>query len=190
MICIEEEVEGGKTPEWRTTAVVELCQAMRESAEYSALPILADELEEAGCTDTNVLNAFREPLPDWSSGRDRAGILRYLALIYSRETADAVAVIDKIAEIPNRIGTEPDSLAYEWDEDNIPIATGEPVEVDGVEMISRSFDFIENDRYWNEGPLWEGLNLPWGKYWEAFKVVTGVEPTDEFKDYGFFTCSC
>lgn len=38
-------------PTWRTTAVVELAAGMYESADFGPMPVLADALEDAGCTN-------------------------------------------------------------------------------------------------------------------------------------------
>jgi hypothetical protein len=40
---------------WRTETVVALCQAMRQSRDYSAMPILADALQDAEYGDEEVL---------------------------------------------------------------------------------------------------------------------------------------
>lgn len=69
--------------EWRTTTVVQLCSAMRETQDYSALPILADALQDAGCDDEKWLEKMR--------GRtDATESQRLVALSYSEETAEAV----------------------------------------------------------------------------------------------------
>jgi hypothetical protein len=51
-------------PSWLTHAdgaAVRLAEAMRDSADFAALPILADALEEAGCTNAEILTHCREP---------------------------------------------------------------------------------------------------------------------------------
>ncbi|MCE9568116.1 MAG: hypothetical protein K8U57_39440 [Planctomycetes bacterium] len=49
------------SPEWRTTTVVALAQRMYESRDFSAMPILADALQDAGCDNDDILNHFRDP---------------------------------------------------------------------------------------------------------------------------------
>lgn len=44
-------------PEWRTADVVGLCMSMREAQDWSAMPILADALQDAGCPDDSDLLA-------------------------------------------------------------------------------------------------------------------------------------
>src|SRR5262249_13712499 len=41
--------------DWRTPTVISLARQMYESRDFSALPILADALQEAGCDKTDVL---------------------------------------------------------------------------------------------------------------------------------------
>ncbi|AMV27216.1 hypothetical protein VT84_22635 [Gemmata sp. SH-PL17] len=47
-------------PEWRTDTVVLLSRGMYESRDFSAMPILADALQEAGCDNEDVLNHCRD----------------------------------------------------------------------------------------------------------------------------------
>jgi hypothetical protein len=49
------------SPEWRTHTAVSLARRMYESREFSAMPILADALEDAGCDSEGVLNHCRGP---------------------------------------------------------------------------------------------------------------------------------
>jgi hypothetical protein len=46
---------------WRTSDVVGIARHMYEDREFSAMPILADALQEAGCNDQHILNHCREP---------------------------------------------------------------------------------------------------------------------------------
>jgi hypothetical protein len=48
---------------WRTDTVLTLARQMYESREFSAMPILADALQDAGCDCTAVLDHCREPEP-------------------------------------------------------------------------------------------------------------------------------
>jgi hypothetical protein len=49
------------SPVWRTDTVLALATQMYESREFSAMPILADALQDAGCDNEDVLNHCREP---------------------------------------------------------------------------------------------------------------------------------
>jgi hypothetical protein len=48
-------------PTWLTTSVVQLAQAIYEERTYDRLPILADALAEAGCTNHDILSHCRGP---------------------------------------------------------------------------------------------------------------------------------
>jgi hypothetical protein len=47
--------------DWRTSTVVAIAQQMYVSRDFSAMPILADALQDAGCDIESVLNHCREP---------------------------------------------------------------------------------------------------------------------------------
>jgi hypothetical protein len=51
------------SPSWRTDTAVSLARQMYESREFSAMPILADALQDAGCDSDDVLNHCRGPGP-------------------------------------------------------------------------------------------------------------------------------
>jgi hypothetical protein len=46
-------------PEWRTSTAVALAQQMYDSRDFSAMPILADALQDAGCENEEVLDHCR-----------------------------------------------------------------------------------------------------------------------------------
>jgi hypothetical protein len=46
-------------PEWRTDTAKALAQGMYESREFSAMPILADALQDAGCDNADILSHCR-----------------------------------------------------------------------------------------------------------------------------------
>jgi hypothetical protein len=45
---------------WRTSSV-EMAQRMYDSRDFSDMPVLADALEEAGCTEADILAHCRRP---------------------------------------------------------------------------------------------------------------------------------
>ncbi len=47
------------SPAWRTSTVLALASQMYELRDFSALPILADALQDAGCDSTGVLDHCR-----------------------------------------------------------------------------------------------------------------------------------
>jgi hypothetical protein len=48
-------------PQWITSTVLALTQQMDESGDFSAIPILADALQDAGCDDEMLLSCCRSP---------------------------------------------------------------------------------------------------------------------------------
>ncbi|MBY0522829.1 MAG: hypothetical protein K2R98_05505 [Gemmataceae bacterium] len=50
-------------PTWITPTVKQLAEAIYEDRGFDRLSILADALEEAGCTDQEILTHCREPGP-------------------------------------------------------------------------------------------------------------------------------
>jgi hypothetical protein len=48
---------------WRTSTAVALARQMYESREFSAMPILADALQDAGCENADILGHCRGPGP-------------------------------------------------------------------------------------------------------------------------------
>ena len=50
-------------PDWRTTTAIQLAQQMYDSRDFSAMPILADALQDAGCDHADILDHCRGPGP-------------------------------------------------------------------------------------------------------------------------------
>ena len=48
---------------WRTEAVMALARTMYESRDFSAMPILVDALQDAGCDNDDLLSHCRGPGP-------------------------------------------------------------------------------------------------------------------------------
>jgi hypothetical protein len=48
-------------PAWRTPGVVAVAEAIYRDRRFGDLPVLADALEEAGCTSADILNHGRQP---------------------------------------------------------------------------------------------------------------------------------
>jgi hypothetical protein len=48
-------------PSWLTPTVTNLAQAIYDDRVYERMPILADALEDAGCTNQDILNHCRQP---------------------------------------------------------------------------------------------------------------------------------
>ena len=48
------------SPSWRTDTTLSLARSMYEAGEFSAMPILADALQDAGCDNTDILSHCRD----------------------------------------------------------------------------------------------------------------------------------
>ncbi len=48
------------SPSWRTDTTLALARTMYASRDFSAMPILADALQDAGCADERILNHCRD----------------------------------------------------------------------------------------------------------------------------------
>ena len=49
------------SPSWRTDTAAALAQQMYDSRDFSAMPILADALQDAGCDSADILDHCRDP---------------------------------------------------------------------------------------------------------------------------------
>lgn len=49
------------SPEWGTSTAVAIAKEMYDSRDFSAMPILADALQDAGCDNEDILNHCRQP---------------------------------------------------------------------------------------------------------------------------------
>lgn len=84
-----------------------ICLTMRETQCFDATPILADALQDAGFDDEAVLLALRTPnLP-----AEAAQVL--VALVYTDETREAVAWLERLAGQIGYEGDDPPTYSVE-----------------------------------------------------------------------------
>jgi hypothetical protein len=163
-------------PEWRTSTVLELCLSMRESRDYSALPILADALQDADCNDEELLSRLRRG-PTGS-----ADDCRLVALVFSDEAREAVRRIEEIAA-----DLGPPTWYGDGDEDR----TGDPLTVDLLLETARE---CNREKYSWDAYIHMGVNeaykggFPEKEFWECYRVLTGEAVRDS--EASFFSCSC
>ncbi len=55
-------------PNWRTDTAVNIAKNMYESKDFSAMPIIADALQDAGCEQEDLLTRMRDPSKNWYRG--------------------------------------------------------------------------------------------------------------------------
>ncbi len=163
-------------PEWRTSTVVAICQAMRETGDYSGCPILADALQEADCYDELLLMALR------SSDFHGADAERAVACVFSDECRGAV---QKIEEIADALGH---NYGYGEETDG-----GGPVDVmDYGFLMQAAQTWLRHEDYTTQvgSEEWRSYFPSYADaFWEAYQIVTGkVVPGT--KQHSFFACSC
>ena len=161
-------------PDWRTTTVVQLCQSIRESQDYSATLILADALQDAGCEDPKILDALLNG--------DQLEQERVVAMCYSEETAEAVRWMDAFVA---RFGPE-----MEWFPDE-----GDPS--DGMSyhrLMEGAKSYIADPEGWDSGitqrsgQTWSGvLSRNLDTFWNNFEKITGTRVEDRHE---FIGCAC
>lgn len=76
---------------WRTSDVLAIIAGMRQTQDYSALPILADAMQDAEYPDEGVLTQFR-------SGVDDITACRLLCLVMGGEYAESVKWMDEFVK--------------------------------------------------------------------------------------------
>jgi hypothetical protein len=142
---------------------------MLDNREYDAMPILADALQDAGCTDNELLGLCL--------ATDLKPILaeRAVNLIYSEETAAAVRWLEQFAKDIGYDDEDPPTYDYER-----MVELGYEGVTDGVMHFctTTGADFFcmneENQR----------------EFFQNWSLVTGVTVPDETLANMSFSCAC
>lgn len=152
-------------PDWRTDTVVGLCHAVRQTQDFSALPILADALQDAGCEDGDLLRELRGPTPPYFRSA------RLVALVLSDATAESLRWLEAVAD------EFPESLY------------GDTIDYDS--LMAAAKDHIETGEYLTEHGSQGWQDVLYGRekeFWRHYQAVTGARvPNDKAS---FFSCSC
>jgi hypothetical protein len=178
-------------PKWRTTPVLELCRAMREAQEFSALVILAAALQDADCTDQRLLDRLRAGPTDYVAD------VTLVAVVMDPDAVRAIRFIEALAaEIGAPRGyNEDDDVSFSSDSvltyaDLIEVArenVPEPgPEADTTRWRRGGRDYIDmgtNETYKN---VFTGKRKK--EFWEHFTIITGLVNRNEHT--GLFSCSC
>lgn len=95
------------SPHWRSYTVLALCRRMLDTREFDTMPILSDALQDAGCSDDELLG--------WCQDPDLTPVLaeRIVNLVYSDETAAAVRWLEQFARDIGYHGDDPPTYSYE-----------------------------------------------------------------------------
>jgi len=156
-------------PQWRTSTVLALCQRMLDTREFDALPILADALQDAGCTDDELRKQCQDPSLDTISAE------RLVNLVYSEETAAAVRWLEDFAR----------EIGYE-DEDE------ETYSYDSIIEIGRSGATGRGMHFWTDA----GANFfrdgedNLHEFFRNWSLVTGVWVSEDDQEKINVGCAC
>ena len=129
--------------QWRTSTVVGICKRIRETADYSALPILADAFQDAGCDDDEVLGQLRSELT-------MSAAQRVVCLVHGGEPAEAV---EWIADFATKFLSDyhhPQPYSYEeiMEAAERYVTTGDGMYLPSIEY-SVSYDEVLSKRFWD-----------------------------------------
>jgi hypothetical protein len=151
----------------RTTTVLALCRQMLDARDFEAVPILADALQDAGCTDEALLRECRDPKLEPVLAE------RLVNLVYSDETAAAVRWLEKFAR---DVGYEDDPPMYDYE--IIVDAGREAIEEGeycwGTDAGAEFFYEEENRR----------------EFFRNWSLVTGVPVAEDVQEKIGFRCAC
>ena len=157
-----------------------LCRQMLDSRIFEALPILADALQDAGCTDHDLLAQCRDP------NANRIQAERLVNLVYSDETAAAVRWLEQFVRdinyrdyknLDDRVGTPSDSNPHTYE--RIMRAAQNSLISGGMSFASDAgADFFRESKDNRREFFW---------HWS---LVTGVMVPEDVRERMRFSCSC
>lgn len=163
-------------PKWRTATVVALCESMRQEDDFSALPILADALQDAGCDAEPLLNKLRSFLHSYVNAATLT------AIILSAESEDAVVSLigfpigndcpDYEVLVAAALGRHQDNSSSEYDPDNY---SGYFLSENNGEHLH----FRGRDAHGEIPP----------EFWDKIEIAFGLKIPDESRAK-HFSCSC
>lgn len=161
-------------PSWRTKNVVAICHAMRETEDYSACPVLADALDDAGCDDVELLASLR-------SFRDACQLQRLVAIVYSSETEEAVRQIEKFAE---QLGERAFCEEGDGYGERVPVTYERLMRV-GDRWTAPDQPYPDYTTERGSDSLRDGWGYDFSHLWEPYRVITGRVGSGNP-----FSCSC
>ena len=166
--------------ELRTAAVCALCRQMLDSRSYEALPILADALQEAGCTDSELLAQCRDP------NLKSIQADRLVSLVYSDETAAAVRWMEEFVrninyrdykDAEDRVGTKSDTNPHTYER---IMMTG----YNGLTRGGMSFSSDAGADYFRES------DANRREFFRNWSLITGLNVPEDVLTRLSFSCSC
>lgn len=158
-------------PTWRTETVVALCRRMLDLRDFRAMPILADALQEAGCTDEDLLTACQSPT------LTRVQAERLANELYSEETAAAVAWLEQFGRDISYEVVDGEEPMYDYES---VIAVGE----EGATSGEMFFGTDEGADFFREGE--ENTR----EFFRNWSLVTGKPVPEEVQVNLSVACAC
>lgn len=164
-------------PEWRTDTVVAICKTIRQDQDFSACPILADALEDAGCDDPELLTNLRQPSGDYVTDS---------CLVAAVLSPDANAAVLAITALADELG------------DNYSGGYGglEHQPMNFLVLMEAALDSLEGGygiiQYGSESWRNSMTKDRYEEFWKNFETLTGRKPKGDadWWDTHFIGCSC
>lgn len=163
---------------WQTETVLALAQQMRESKDYSAMPILADALEDAGYDDSSRLSICR------STEMTDIDYCRLLCEVIGGELEKAVEWMEHFSrELDN--GTRDDDEYYGHQD----------LTMNYNKLMTLAQDYLKTGEFITEYGTehWrDTFNSSDETFWKNYRLIMNDNspPMYEFGDGSFFNCSC
>jgi hypothetical protein len=170
------------SPQWRTSTVCALCRRMLDTREFDALPILADALQDAGCTDNELLTRCQD------SELKPVLAERLVNLVYSDETAAAVRWLEQFVRDIN--------YHEDYDDD-----TGEPIG-EGSDTDPHDYEYVVEmgKQGLEEGEMFFGSDAGADffregddnrrEFFRNWSLVTGMAVPEEAQESITVRCAC
>jgi hypothetical protein len=185
--------------QYRTSTVINICKNIRDSQDYSPLPILADALQDADFPDDRVLSLLRtNDLPLTQKQR-------LVAFIYSYESAKAVRWMEQWVRDINYSEYKTDADGNEIEDEN-----GEPIKVGASDTDPHTFDYVgemaQGALKGNSTGWYRGYFMCFGsddgadyfragednvrEFFRNWSLVTGIDAPVEEQDKVTYSCAC
>ncbi len=156
-------------PKWRTSTVIGLCHGMRETGDYSALPILADALQDADCTSAELLEWMRQRIESFP---DDAVLV---ACVLNDDASESVAWIEHLA---NEMGGR-----RRYDDESDGELTWKMLMEYARQSLTEEWHSINMGVNQEAGWTFSGQQED---FWKHYAILTGTATKGSLR----FSCSC
>jgi len=181
---------------WMTSAVTGLLDGMEKTGDWSARPILADALQDAGYDASEILARLRDPAETILVGPQLRRILDGATTFQA--VSVATATLTRIAR--NLAEAQIDSRYYDDEEDGQNLEA----EIDShwmnlswlLDVLRKKVETGEDTHYGFDHPDSVNNEVTLRDMWQAYEVLTGQPPPKDryFGDSTYpvhpFRCAC